>query len=156
MRLVVGLLSFVAMWGQSLHVPASRADQSGEGSFSLLLESPDGKAPVAMQWQLLVPSMFRIGDADVKPGKAALASGKSVVCGAGGQKPGTESGVRYTCILAGGVNRISNGPVAEVHYRVEAGVHVRRGQVTIEKVVGVSLDLRSTAMGGATAMITLR
>jgi hypothetical protein len=155
-RRFAGLVCSGVLWSQSFHVPATTINKNGAAEFSILLNSPEGKAPVALQWEFRVPTALVMTAADVTVGQAAESRGKSVVCAAGGKGPVPKDGVRYTCILAGGINRIANGPVAVVHYRVESSAQRGRTQVAIESAKGVSLDLKSTAIADTTALITIR
>jgi len=155
-RLLVGMLCASALWGQFLRVSPTRKDRKGQGSFSVVLESPQDKAPVAMQWELQVPPAVAIAVADIMVGKAAEGAGKSLACAVMANQLRKDDGVRYKCILAGGINQMSSGAIAVVHYQVPAGGHRYPIRVAIESVVGVSLDLKSTAIVGATAIITNR
>ena len=155
--MVVGLLCAGAASGQTLRAPPTSPDPKGQGSFSMVLGSLPGQAPVAMQWELQVPPAVTITVADVIVGKAAEGAGKSVACADITNKTRKDEGIiRYKCILAGGIKRISEGPIAVVHYQVPAGAHRSEIRVVIENVRGVSLDLKSTAIAGATAIITHR
>lgn len=155
-RVVLGLLCAAALWGQTLRVSPTSPDRKGQGSFSIVLESPQDKAPVAMQWEMEVPPAVTITVADVVVGKAAEGAGKSLACADSTNKQRKDDGVRYKCILAGGAKRISSGPIAVVHYQVQAGALHSRIRVAIESVKGVSLDLKSTAIDGTAAIITNR
>ncbi len=121
----------------------------------MLLDSPPDKAPVALQWEFRIPPAVRIGAADITVGKAAEAAGKSLACAVRANRP-AEGGAGYACILAGGVKPIANGSIAVVRYGVAAGARRERVGVTIENVVGVSADAKSTAIDSTSAVITIR
>lgn len=154
--LIAGVLSAVPLCGQSFRIPPSGTDRKTPGAFPMEIDSPQGKAPVALQWELRVPAALAIAVSDITIGKAAEAAGKSVACAASANKPAKEGEVRYTCILAGGTQRIPNGQVAVVHYRVQDKVDKTSIRVAIENAVGVSLDLKSVAIDGAIAVIKIR
>ena len=151
---VLGLLCAATLWGQSLRVPPSSTHRKSHGSFTVFLDSPQGMAPVALQWEFQIPPAVKIGAADIVAGKAAEASGKSLTCGVRANQPA--DGVRYACILAGGVKPIANGSIAIVRYEVPAGVRRERVGVILENVVGASLDAKSAGIKGTTAVITIR
>lgn len=152
---VLGLLCAGALWGQSLRVPPSSTHRKSHGSFAMFLDSPQGKAPVALQWEFQIPPAVKIGAADIAVGKAVEAAGKSLTCAVRANQ--TAAGeARYACILAGGVKPITDGNIAVVRYEVPAGGRRGRVGVIIENVVGVSLDAKSTGIEGTTAVITIR
>lgn len=122
----------------------------------MFLDSPQGKAPVALQWEFRIPVAVKISAADITVGRAAESAGKSLTCAPRANQPAVEGEARYACILAGGVKPITNGDIAVVRYRVPASAHRGRVGVTIEGVEGVSQDLKSTAIEGATAVIAIR
>lgn len=152
---VLGLLCAAALWGQSLHVPPSSAHRKSHGSFAVFLDSTQGKAPVALQWEFQIPAAVKISAPDIVIGKSAEAAGKAITC-AVRANPTVAGGARYACILAGGVKPIADGNIAIVRYEVPAGRRRERVGVIIENVIGVSLDAKSTGIAGTTALITIR
>ena len=152
---LLGLLCAVALWGQSLRVPPSSTHRKSHGSFAVFLDSPQGQAPVALQWEFQIPPAVKISTADIAVGKAAESAGKSLACAVrtGRQAAG---GTRYACILAGGVQPIPNGNIAVVRYEVPAGGRRERVGVILENAVGVSVEAKSTGIQGTTAVITIR
>lgn len=101
---------------KSLQVPPSKTDLKTPGTLSINIDSPEGKEPVALQWEISVPPAVAITTADIKVGKAAEAAGKSLTCA---MKTKTQRASRYACILVGGQGPIKNGPIAEVHYHAQ-------------------------------------
>ena len=57
---------------QSLHIPPSAASQQLSGSFLVILTSPAGRSPLALQWKMLVPGDVLINLKDVAPGNRRL------------------------------------------------------------------------------------
>src|SRR5579863_5720143 len=107
--LFLGSVFAAMLLGQSVSVAPSATDRNTPGSFTLTLDSPQGKAPVAIQWEFAIPAVLNVKVADLKAGKAAQAAGKSLTCAS---KTGAGPGNRYACILEGGQAVIANGPMA--------------------------------------------
>jgi hypothetical protein len=148
-------ISSAIVFGQSLHVPPSRTDLNTPGVFSAALDSPPGKEPVALQWEISVPPAIAIGAADITIGKAAESAGKSLTCAPRTAKPPTQRRTAYVCILAGGQKPIGNGPVAEVRYRAQWDVKGAPIRVVIEKILGVSADLKRIPIPNVDAIINI-
>ena len=154
-RVLMSIMAAVsAIYGQSLHVPPSTADRKSPGEFSMILESPAGKAPVAMQWELSVPPALAIEKDDISLGKAAETAKKSLTCAA--TKSQISGGTQYVCILAGGQEPIGSGPIAMVRYRAQADVQGAPIRVAIQKVLGVSADLKKIEIPNAVAIIKIQ
>lgn len=146
--------AMTVVYGQSLHVPPSTANRKSPGVFSMILDSPAGKAPVAMQWELSVPPALAVEKGDISPGKAAETAKKSLTCApTNSQIPG---GTRYICILAGGQEPIGSGPIAMIRYRAQADVHGAPIRVAIQKILGVSADLKRIEMPNTDAIIKIQ
>jgi hypothetical protein len=64
-------ISAVVLCGQSLRVPPSQTDLKTPGVFSVTIDSPPDKAPVALQWEFSVPPVIAISAVDITIGKAA-------------------------------------------------------------------------------------
>lgn len=124
--------------------------------FSINLDSPLGKEPVALQWEFSIPPAIAITMADITIGKAAESARKSLTCAIKVAKPARQRGMRYACILAGGQEPISNGPIAAVHYRPQwdpKGTPIRVG---IENILGVSADLKRILIPNVDANVEIR
>lgn len=143
------------MFGQSLFVSPSRPDPKTPGVFSLTIDSPLSKAPVALQWELSVPPAIAITTADITIGKAAESARKSLTC-AKRAAPAKQREMRYACILAGGQDPISNGPIAVVQYRAQWDVKGVPIRVAIENVLGASADLKRIPIPNVDAMIDIK
>jgi len=142
--------------GQTLKVPVSEAKVHGTGILVLNLESPQGKEPAALQWDLAVPPVVAIEPADIALGTAAEAAEKSVNCAVKSGKPSESGPVRYTCILAGGVHSISNGTIASVRYRVREATEGAPIRVGIENILAVFANLRPVALPDVDAVIRVQ
>lgn len=142
-RYIISPLIFaMILLGQSLRVPPSQTDLKTPGIFSVTLDSPPGKAPVALQWEFSVPPVIEVTTADITIGKAAESARKSLTCAARSAKPAAQRSVRYACILAGGRDPIGNGPFVVVRYRAHWDPKGAPIRVTIENILGASVDLK--------------
>jgi hypothetical protein len=156
-RFMVFLLIAVALLnGQSFRVPPSSSDAKTPGQFSIILDSPPGKAPAALQWELSVPPAVAIDKGDIKVGKAAKAAGKSITCAAKPGRLAVPGGARYACVLAGGKDIIGQGQVATVGYREQADVGGAPIRVAIENILGVSQDLKRIDIPNVDAILTFK
>ena len=144
------------LWGQALRVSPSTAERNTTGSFSIRVESPSAKTLVALQWDLVVPPALAIGTSDILIGRTAETAHKSLTCAQRSGKDGPPRGVRYSCILAGGRQPIGNGPIATVRYRSKADVGGAPIRVAIERVVGVSADLKRLDIPNVDALVKVR
>jgi hypothetical protein len=136
------LLSAGFLCGQSLQVSPSRTDLKAPGIFSVSLESPPGKTPVALQWEFSVPAVIEVTTADITIAKAAESARKSLTCAARSAKLAAQRSVRYACMLAGGRDPIGNGPIVVVRYRAQWDPKGAPIRVVIENILGASEDLK--------------
>ena len=88
-------------------------------------------------------------------GSRASALSKSLTCALRTAKPRTQRRTAYVCILAGGQKPIGNGPVAEVRYRAQWDVKGAPIRVVIEKILGVSADLKRIPIPNVDAIINI-
>ena len=121
----------------------------------LTLKSPEGKAPLALQWEFHFPPDVVVDAADIAAGSAAESTQKTLTCRAVKTKDGAQ-GSTYGCILAGGQKPLPNGPIAIVRYRVATDVRQIAEKVLVAKALGVSADLKSVELAGAQAAITVK
>jgi hypothetical protein len=147
------LVGSTALWAQSISVPPSTAKRGASGSLLLVLDSPPGKAPVALQWKFVFPEYVTVALADIAAGSAAESAKKSLTCTAIA-KP-ANAGPVFACILAAGRQPIPNGPVANLRYRISLGAPPLSGKVNVENIIGVASDLRKLAMGNVEGSITI-
>jgi hypothetical protein len=148
-------ISAINLFGQSLNVPPSRTDIKTPGAFSVTVDSPRGKEPVALQWDFSVPPAIAIRTVDITIGKAAESARKSLTCAAQATKPAMQRRMKYTCVLAGGQDAISNGPIAVVQYRAQWDVKGAPIRVAIENILGASADLKRIPIPSADAIIDI-
>jgi len=150
-RIISFLLALTAGLGaQTLRVPSSKLGHDG-GIFTIFLESPDNKAPVALQWDFTVPAALSIKIEDVKAGDAAKGAGKSVVCA---PRKASATPPRYTCILAGGTKAIPNGAIASVRYTAAENPGGAPIRVAIDSIIGTSKEAARIEIAATQAIIT--
>jgi hypothetical protein len=135
--------------------PASTALEPGSvAAIRLELDSPPGEEPQALQWELSYPSpKFGIEDGDLVAGSVASSAGKSLMCA--GRVAGAAEYV-YRCILAGGLERIPNGAVAIITFRVRP--HAQSGKATLRNsnALAVVIDGKEIPIQPNEANITIR
>ena len=129
------LLSAWASFGQagpdSLALSSGTAASNGAVALNLVLTSPAGSAPAAIQWTLTYPPANVVSIAQ-SAGAALTAASKTLTCAAG-------SGT-YTCVASGmNAGTISNGAVAVVSLTMAVGVATT--------AIGVSNTVASSAAG---------
>jgi hypothetical protein len=149
-------ISAVIVFGQSLLVPPSRTDLTTPGVFSVSIDSPLGKAPVALQWEFSVPPVIVFSTADITIGQAAESARKSLTCATKANKPAIQRRISFACILAGGQAPITNGPIALVHYRAQWDVKGAQIRVAVENIFGASADLKLIPIPNVDEIIDLR
>jgi hypothetical protein len=121
--------------GQSLKIQSSITRKGESGFLYVVLDAPAASAPVALQWELILPKDVTIGVNDITMPSPPESVNKVLSCAV---KP--EAQPRYVCTLAGGNKPIPNGPVAAVRYRIAVEVHKITDKVRIENATGVKSD----------------
>ena len=152
---IVIILASAGAWGQSLLIPPSMVARGGSGSLLLMLQSPEGKAPLALQWEFTFPPNVAVDVADIVAGSAAETSQKALACRAVKVKDGVQ-GSTFGCILAGGQKPLPNGPIAIVRYQVPTEVRQITAKVRVAKALGVTADLKSVELAPTQATITVK
>jgi len=156
-RLLVALwIPAVVGYSQSIRLQPSAPDGKSSALFSVVLDSPAARAPVALQWEFAIPPAILVSKEDILIGKAAELAKKSLICAPKTNKSAGLGGVRYSCILAGGQDPIGAGTIATVRYCAQTDVHGAPIRVAIEKILGVSADLKRIEIPNADAILTLR
>ena len=150
------LLACTSLWAQSLSMPLSTVTRGGSGSLLLTLESPQGKAPLALQWEFTFPPNVVVDLADIAAGSAAESAQKALACRSVERTKEGGPGAVYACILAGGQKPIPNGPVAAVRYRVPLEIRQIAEKVRVGKAIGATADLKRVDIAGAQAVITVK
>src|SRR5260370_23117859 len=99
-RGVVLSLAFASLSAQSLLLPPSVVTRGASGSLLLTLQSPSGKAPLALQWEFSFPQYVVVDLEDIVAGSAAESAEKSLTCRAVEKTKDGGQGSVYGCILA--------------------------------------------------------
>ena len=150
------VLASAGLWSQTLSMPPSTVTRGAAGSLLLTLESPQGKAPLALQWEFAFPPNVVVALVDIAVGSAAESVQKALTCRAvDGAKDGGQGSV-YRCILAGGQKPIPNGPVATIRYRVPPEVRQLAEKVRVGKAIGAAADLKTVELEAIQAAITVK
>jgi hypothetical protein len=111
------LLFCTGAWAQSLQILPSPPTHRESSSFQIMIVSPAGNEPVALQWKLAVPEGVTIKPGDLEAGSAAKSAGKSITCAV----PGTGVSGVLACILIGGQTSIPDGAVTVVRFHMQSG-----------------------------------
>jgi len=141
--------------GQELQVSSLVLSRGRSGSVSIKLLSPPGKAPAALQWDLVFPvGQVNIEDTAWSVGGAASAAAKQLTCVRQLRKqPET---YLYKCILAGGRQTIGNGDVAVVKIDIPEGAPTGLAVLRLENVMGASSAATRLDIKPAQSTITIR
>jgi hypothetical protein len=123
------------LFAQSLKIQSSVVRKGEAGSLHFVLDAPAASAPVALQWDLILPQDVTTGISDLVMDGAPESVNKSLSCVDKHETP-----QRYSCTIAGGNKPIPNGPVAAIRYRIAVEVRKVSGKARIEKAVGVKSD----------------
>ena len=150
------LASAYGLCAQSLSMPPSTVTRGASGSLLLTIESPQGKAPLALQWEFTFPKNVVVDLADIAAGSAAGSAQKALTCRAVESAKDGGQGSVYRCILAGGQKPIPNGPVATIRYRVPLEVRQIAERVRVGNAIGATADLKMVEIEVAQAAITVK
>ena len=140
--------------GQSLALSSAAAARGGRVAIELSLQSPAGKEPAALQWEMSVPTAkLSLADENPVAGPAAQKAGKSLNCAVTKKTAQTYTSV---CILAGGQKPIQNGVVALLRLRILP--KATPGMVRIRVVGGtaVSSDVKSIPIAATETTVAIR
>jgi hypothetical protein len=141
--------------GQSVSISTLTAQDGSSGSILLKIESPAGKAPVALQWDFWFPPSIAVEASDLVAGSAAESAEKTLACKLGTEpQPGGETVCR--CILYGGRKSISNGVMAMVHYRVNPTAAKKSRRVSAQSILAVDADANPISIASAEATLAAK
>jgi hypothetical protein len=155
MNKAIGLLTLflavsMAIMAQDLTVSPVSAAPGDVVQIEISLQSPPGRVPVALKWEMIVPSHLRDAeDGGPKIGGAAKNSGKSVSCAA-------HNAHSYICILFGGENPVANGSVAAFCFKIRKDTPLGTTAVRLQQVEAVDGDSQSFVLKNAEAAVTIR
>ncbi len=144
----------VALYGQSLQVQPEPAADGHSGTVVLRLDSPSGKEPVALQWDLeFAATAVHLDFANLTAGEAAKTAGKSTACSLISREK--RDRFRYRCILAGGVSVLASGPVVRIPYSAEQNGKPGHYPLKLKNGLSVSKSLKKDQMKDSGVEITL-
>ena len=143
-----------ALPGSALEITPSSGKRGESGSFLVLLHAPKENGIAGMQWELWAGGGITVDPADIVIGSAAAAAEKTLACSPLPAKAGRPVGEK--CLLAGGKNRIPDGPIAIVRYRVKRQAQAGPSAVDVDKALGVTADLKTVNLGHAGGVLTIQ
>ncbi len=148
------LLPQLVLSGQSLRISSSKASRGERVTLQVFLTSPAGSEPLALQWETTFPADQLVpleGGASLGP--VARAAGKTVTCAAM-PKAGETNGTK--CILIGGQQRIRNGVIARLRFRVLPEAPGGSARVQVGQGIAVFKDLKQAPLNMAEAAVKIR
>src|SRR5260370_8848928 len=72
------ILASAGAWAQTLLIPPSVVTRGGSGSLLLTLEWPEGKGPLALQWEFTFPPNVVVDLSNIAAGSAAESAQKAL------------------------------------------------------------------------------
>lgn len=140
--------------GPTLRIPTAEGTPGGLTDAEIVLESPSGKEPLGLQWQVWLPSgQLRLEDQRILPGAAAQAAGKTLRCS---ERKNTGGTPVTMCLLTGGDKPIRNGTIALLKLRVLPDAKAGTAKIRVESGLGVSRDLKAVPIGVTEGGVTIR
>ena len=151
-----GLLTVfsVSLFGQSLGLSSASASRGQQVMIELALESPAGKEPLALQWDLRIPlAPVALIDDRLLVGFAAQEAGKSLYCAAKEDLVETHT---VRCILVGGRKPIPNGTIALLRLKIATNAPIGSTLVRVERGLAVSKDLEQVPLRLVETTVAIR
>jgi hypothetical protein len=139
-----------AILGQDLRLSPVSGAPGERVALEVLLNSPAGKAPLALQWETVFPAQLLDPEGNrPETGAAAKDSGKSVTCA-------VRKAYSLICVLAGGQKPITNGSIAIFYFRIRADARVGTSTFRTQAAEAATLDLKEIALEDAEGTLTVR
>jgi hypothetical protein len=151
MKYLICIFACTQIWAESLQILPFPPSDKGAGSFQIMITSGEVSSTVALQWLLTTSDNVTIAAKDIHPGAAAQSSKKSLICVAPKDKRST--GHTYTCVLAGGVQTIANGPIAMVRFSAADGT--TSATIRLENILGAGTDLKPIRFANVEAKLPM-
>ena len=153
-RLLIAVLA-LPLSAQNLQIMSPASAAAGrKDTLDIVLLSPAGKEPVALQWEFVIPvRSLMIDQAGIQTGPVAAKAGKTIYC-AGSWKHAPDL-YRFKCLLAGGRDIIPNGAVAHVLFQVQNKPAGKKAQLSVEQGMAVLQDLKKANMGKSEVAIAI-
>ncbi len=119
-----------------------------------MLASPSAKQLVALQWKISLPAGLRLEADDIAVGSAAEKAHKTITCAKPRETEPTKAGPTFSCVLAGGQQSISDGPLATVRVTFPMGLH--SAKVLVREAKGVTADLKGLTIPDAEGTVSVK
>jgi len=140
--------------GQSLRISSAKASRGERVMLQVFLTSPAGSEPLALQWETTFPAdQLTPLEGGASPGPVARAADKTVTC-AVMPKAGGTAGIK--CILIGGQQRIRNGVIVRLRFRVLPEAPGGSARVQVDQGIAVFKDLKQAPLKMAEAVVKVR
>jgi hypothetical protein len=153
MRSLGVIFCALPLLGQSVRVSSGSGAPGAKLAIEMALDSPSGKEPLALQWEVVFPGeALKLDGTGPVAGPAAQAVGKSLTCAPKKATPGLS---KWACILAGGQKPIGNGVVAVLRFEIPAHAHAGSQPIVVDNVLGVSAALKKAPMSRAEGAVTV-
>jgi len=142
------------VWGQALKLSPVSTAAGTVAPMTVTLTSPAGKEPVGLQWEVSYSSpQLGIESREMTIGAPPKRVGKELTCHGWPQGAGTYV---YRCLLVGGSERLSNGPVAVLSFRVRATARLGPTTVRLGNALGVSAEGNPINIDSSQADVMIR
>jgi hypothetical protein len=152
--LFLALTGQPALFGQSLHLSSASAERGDLVAIELSLESPAGKEPLALQWEIGIPvARMSLLDGKLLLRPTAEEAGKSLNCAV---KEKTAETQTLKCILAGGQKPIPNGTIAMLKLRIAKNAPTGSARIRVQQGIAVSKDLKPVSLDAVETVVTIR
>jgi hypothetical protein len=139
-----------------LSVSSAAAAPGGQVTLEISLKSPEGQAPVALQWEMSAGAgQLSFPNSEPTPGTALKDAGKSLNCAVKLVRSQEGDTFAAGCIASGGLKTIANGVVALIDVHVSSDA--RSGPLQL-KVTGIAVhkDLKETPLPETRPVVTVR
>jgi len=154
MALVLLLLVPLALAGQTLNIASASAAVNQKVPIAIFVQSTPGKQPLILQFDVTFPApQLKLDPADLKAAPAVEKLKKTITCRGGWRKaPQT---YYYRCILAGGVETISDGAVAMLWFQVPPNAKPGKAPIRLEESEALLPGLKREKLKAAQGVITI-
>jgi hypothetical protein len=153
-RFTFAWLVVTTAWAQAVTVAPVVVDRGSANIFRLLLKPQRENPVVALQWELAAPRGIQIDPAGAVPGTVSESAGKSISCS---NRTDPKDGTRIcVCILVGGIQPIQEGVIAIVKFNAASDIPAGQAVVQLQKIEGVTADLKRVQIPGVPVVIKVQ
>ena len=155
MKLACLIVCALPLLGQSLQITGDEGAPGEQVSVKIVLSSPAGKEPAALQWETSFPAkQLTLAGAAPLIGFAAHGAGKTINCS--GTVDTKKGRIVHRCLLVGGNKLIANGPVAVLTLKISPAARPGKIPIRIEHAMAVSGSAEKTDLKDSEDAITVR